>query len=149
MFLTEIPELLLEDPNEAKESLVLQETSIAEPLSADGSPGLKSVLSTGRNLSNCDTGEKPMVTFKENIKPREVNREQGRIYPTKDVGRERRDYSKGIATTKNDGKKDNNKRKNEIKKCSLEKMQEAGKQNVAVQVRHSDCENSVCLLPYS
>ncbi|XP_067391312.1 nonsense-mediated mRNA decay factor SMG7 isoform X5 [Emydura macquarii macquarii] len=135
LFLTEIPELLLEDPNEAKESLVLQETSIAEPLSADGSPGLKSVLSTGRNLSNCDTGEKPMVTFKENIKPREVNREQGRIYPTKDVGRERRDYSKGIATTKNDGKKDNNKRKNEIKKCSLEKMQEAGKQNVAVQVK--------------
>ncbi|XP_065266105.1 nonsense-mediated mRNA decay factor SMG7 isoform X4 [Emys orbicularis] len=85
LFLTEIPELLLEDPSEAKESLVLQETSIAEPLSTDGSPGLKSVLSTGRNLSNCDTGEKPMVTFKENIKPREVNREQGRIYPPKDV----------------------------------------------------------------
>ncbi|XP_038268902.1 protein SMG7 isoform X4 [Dermochelys coriacea] len=134
LFLTEIPELLLEDPSEAKESLVLQETSIAEPLSTDGSPGLKSVLSTGRNLSNCDTGEKPMVTFKENIKPREVNREQGRIYPPKDVGRERRDYSKGIAATKNDGKKDN-KRKNETKKCSLEKMQEAGKQNVAVQVK--------------
>ncbi|XP_065266103.1 nonsense-mediated mRNA decay factor SMG7 isoform X2 [Emys orbicularis] len=134
LFLTEIPELLLEDPSEAKESLVLQETSIAEPLSTDGSPGLKSVLSTGRNLSNCDTGEKPMVTFKENIKPREVNREQGRIYPPKDVGRERRDYSKGITATKNDGKKDN-KRKNETKKCSLEKMQEAGKQNVAVQVK--------------
>uniref|UniRef100_A0A8C3TD37 Nonsense-mediated mRNA decay factor n=1 Tax=Chelydra serpentina TaxID=8475 RepID=A0A8C3TD37_CHESE len=134
LFLTEIPELLLEDPSEAKESLVLQETSIAEPLSTDGSPGLKSVLSTGRNLSNCDTGEKPMVTFKENIKPREVNREQGRIYPPKDVGRERRDYSKVIAATKNDGKKDN-KRKNETKKCSLEKMQEAGKQNVAVQVK--------------
>uniref|UniRef100_A0A674J8S5 Nonsense-mediated mRNA decay factor n=2 Tax=Terrapene triunguis TaxID=2587831 RepID=A0A674J8S5_9SAUR len=134
LFLTEIPELFLEDPSEAKESLVLQETSIAEPLSTDGSPGLKSVLSTGRNLSNCDTGEKPMVTFKENIKPREVNREQGRIYPPKDVGRERRDYSKGITATKNDGKKDN-KRKNETKKCSLEKMQEAGKQNVAVQVK--------------
>ncbi|XP_053893105.1 nonsense-mediated mRNA decay factor SMG7 isoform X2 [Malaclemys terrapin pileata] len=134
LFLTEIPELLLEDPSEAKESLVLQETSIAEPLSTDGSPGLKSVLSTGRNLSNCDTGEKPMVTFKENIKPREVNREQGRIYPPKDVSRERRDYSKGITATKNDGKKDN-KRKNETKKCSLEKMQEAGKQNVAVQVK--------------
>ncbi|XP_075792897.1 nonsense-mediated mRNA decay factor SMG7 isoform X3 [Pelodiscus sinensis] len=135
LFLTEIPELLLEDPSEAKESLILQETSIAEPLSTDGSPGLKSVLSTGKNLSNCDTGEKPMVTFKENIKPREVNREQGRIYPPKDVGRERRDYNKGIAATKNDGKKDNNKRKNEIKKCGLEKMQEAGKQNVAVQVK--------------
>ncbi|XP_019386515.1 PREDICTED: protein SMG7 isoform X2 [Crocodylus porosus] len=136
LFLTEIPELLLEDPSEAKESLALQETSIAESLSVDGSPGLKSVLSTGRSLnSNCDTGEKPMVTFKENIKPREMNREQGRIYPLKDVSRERRDFSKGIIASKNDGKKDNNKRKNETKKCSLEKMQEAGKQNVAVQVK--------------
>ncbi|XP_051480914.1 nonsense-mediated mRNA decay factor SMG7 isoform X5 [Apus apus] len=136
LFLTEIPELLLEDPSEAKESLTLQETSIAEPLSTDGSPGLKSVLCSGRSLnSNCDTGEKPMVTFKENIKPRELNREQGRIYPPKDVGRERRDYIKGIVASKNDGKKDNNKRKTEIKKCSLDKMQEAGKQNVAVQVK--------------
>ncbi|XP_010134467.1 PREDICTED: protein SMG7 isoform X3 [Buceros rhinoceros silvestris] len=86
LFLTEIPELLLEDPSEAKESLALQETSITEPLSADGSSGLKSVLSSGRSLnSNCDMGEKPMVTFKENIKPREMNREQGRVYPPKDV----------------------------------------------------------------
>ncbi|XP_072722696.1 nonsense-mediated mRNA decay factor SMG7 isoform X4 [Ciconia boyciana] len=136
LFLTEIPELLLEDPSEAKESLALQETSIAEPLCTDGSPGLKSVLSSGRSLNNnCDAGEKPMVTFKENIKPREINREQGRIYPPKDVGRERRDYSKGIVANKNDGKKDNNKRKNETKKCGLDKMQEAGKQNVAVQVK--------------
>ncbi|XP_010162101.1 protein SMG7 isoform X4 [Antrostomus carolinensis] len=86
LFLTEIPELLLEDPSEAKESLALPDTSIAEPLSTDGSPGLKSVLSSGRSLnSNCDAGEKPMVTFKENIKPREMNREQGRIYPPKEV----------------------------------------------------------------
>ncbi|XP_010578984.1 PREDICTED: protein SMG7 isoform X2 [Haliaeetus leucocephalus] len=136
LFLTEIPELLLEDPSEAKESLALQETSVADPLSTDGSPGLKSVLSSGRSLNNnCDAGEKPMVTFKENIKPREINREQGRIYPPKDLGRERRDYSKGIVANKNDGKKDNNKRKNETKKCGLDKMQEAGKQNVAVQVK--------------
>ncbi|XP_056353573.1 nonsense-mediated mRNA decay factor SMG7 isoform X3 [Oenanthe melanoleuca] len=136
LFVTEIPELLLEDPSEAKESLTLQETSMAEPLCADGSPGLKSVLSSGRSLSNsCDAGEKPMVTFKENIKPREMNREQGRIYPPKDIARERRDFSKGIVANKNDGKKDNNKRKNETKKCGLDKMQEAGKQNVAVQVK--------------
>ncbi|XP_063263817.1 nonsense-mediated mRNA decay factor SMG7 isoform X3 [Prinia subflava] len=136
LFVTEIPELLLEDPSEAKESVALQETSMAEPLCADGSPGLKSVLSSGRSLSNsCDAGEKPMVTFKENIKPREMNREQGRIYPPKDIARERRDFSKGIVTNKNDGKKDNNKRKNETKKCGLDKMQEAGKQNVAVQVK--------------
>ncbi|XP_043857276.1 protein SMG7 isoform X6 [Dromiciops gliroides] len=133
LFITEIPELLLEDPSEAKENFVLQEASLVESLPAEGSPGLKSVLSTGRNVStNCDTTEKPMVTFKENIKPREVNREQGRSYPPKEV---RRDYSKGIAVTKSDGKKDNNKRKNETKKCTLEKLQEAGKQSVAVQVK--------------
>ncbi|XP_039770333.1 protein SMG7 isoform X2 [Ornithorhynchus anatinus] len=133
LFITEIPELFLEDPSETKENLVLQETSIVESLPADGSPGLKSVLSTGRNLSNnCDTGEKPMVTFKENIKPRELNREQGRSYAPKEV---RRDYSKGLPITKNDIKKDNNKRKNETKKCTMEKLQEAGKQNVAVQVK--------------
>ncbi|XP_045392330.1 protein SMG7 isoform X2 [Lemur catta] len=133
LFITEIPELILEDPSEAKENLILQETSVMESLTADGSPGLKSVLSTGRNLSNnCDTGEKPMVTFKENIKPREMNRDQGRSFPPKEV---RRDYSKGITVTKNDGKKDNNKRKTETKKCTLEKLQETGKQNVAVQVK--------------
>ncbi|XP_021785300.1 protein SMG7 isoform X4 [Papio anubis] len=133
LFITEIPELILEDPSEAKENLILQETSVIESLAADGSPGLKSVLSTSRNLSNnCDTGEKPVVTFKENIKPREVNRDQGRSFPPKEV---RRDYSKGITVTKNDGKKDNNKRKTETKKCTLEKLQETGKQNVAVQVK--------------
>jgi len=46
----------------------------------------------------------------------------------------RRDYSKGVAVTENDGKKDNNKRKTETKKCTLEKLQETGKQSVAVQV---------------
>ncbi|XP_070797054.1 nonsense-mediated mRNA decay factor SMG7 isoform X3 [Pituophis catenifer annectens] len=135
MFLTEIPELLLEEHNESKQSHVLQEAS--EPQFVDGSPGLKSVLSTSRNLSSSsDTGDKPMVTFKENIKPREINREQGRNYLTKEVGRERRDYNKGITANKNDGKKDiNNKRKNEIKKCGMDKSQETGKQNVAVQVK--------------
>ncbi|KAJ7332335.1 hypothetical protein JRQ81_014515, partial [Phrynocephalus forsythii] len=135
LFLTAIPELLLDEHSETKQNNVLQEAS--EPQFVDGSPGLKSVLSTGRSLSSsCDGGDKPMVTFKENIKPREVNREPSRSYLTKEVGRERRDYSKGVATNKNEGKKDNNnKRKNEIKKCGMEKMQEAGKQNVAVQVK--------------
>ncbi|XP_067584977.1 nonsense-mediated mRNA decay factor SMG7 isoform X7 [Pseudorca crassidens] len=86
LFITEIPELILEEPSEAKENLILQETTIIESLAVDGNPGLKSVLSTGRNLSNnCDTGEKPVVTFKENIKPREVNRDQGRSFPPKEV----------------------------------------------------------------
>ncbi|XP_051041932.1 nonsense-mediated mRNA decay factor SMG7 isoform X4 [Phodopus roborovskii] len=131
LFITEIPELILEDPSEAKENLILQETSVIESLATDGSPGLKSVLSTGRNPSNsCDTGEKPVVTFKENIKPREVNREQGRSFPPKEV---RRDCSKGV--TKEDGKKDSNKRRAETKRCTLGKLQETGKQNVAVQVK--------------
>ncbi|OWK08204.1 SMG7, partial [Cervus elaphus hippelaphus] len=133
LFITEIPELILEDPSEAKENLILQDTTIIESLAADGNPGLKSVLSTGRNLSNnCDTGEKPVVTFKENIKPREVNRDQGRSFPPKEV---RRDCSKGVTVTKNDGKKDTTKRKTETKKCTLEKLQETGEQNVAVQVK--------------
>ncbi|XP_076403742.1 nonsense-mediated mRNA decay factor SMG7 isoform X7 [Peromyscus maniculatus bairdii] len=86
LFITEIPELILEDPSEAKENLILQETSVVESLATDGGPGLKSVLSTGRSPSNsCDTAEKPVVTFKENIKPREVNRDQGRSFPPKEV----------------------------------------------------------------
>ncbi|XP_006143941.1 protein SMG7 isoform X6 [Tupaia chinensis] len=85
LFITEIPELILEDPSEAKENLILQEAPVTEPLVTDGSPGLKSVLSTGRSLSNCDAGEKPVVTFKENIKPREGNRDQGRSFPPKEV----------------------------------------------------------------
>ncbi|XP_072802061.1 nonsense-mediated mRNA decay factor SMG7 isoform X7 [Vicugna pacos] len=86
LFITEIPELILEDPSEAKENLILQETSVIESLAADGNPGLKSVLSTGRSVSSsCDPAEKPMVTFKENIKPREVNRDQGRSFPPKEV----------------------------------------------------------------
>ncbi|ERE73619.1 protein SMG7 [Cricetulus griseus] len=129
LFITEIPELILEDPSEAKENLILQETSVIESLATDGSPGLKSVLSTGRNPNNsCDTGEKPVVTFKENIKPREVNREQGRSFPPKEV---RRDCSKGV--TKDDAKKDSNKRRAETKRCTLGKLQETGKQSVAVQ----------------
>ncbi|XP_076797456.1 nonsense-mediated mRNA decay factor SMG7 isoform X2 [Arvicanthis niloticus] len=133
LFITEIPELILEDPSEAKENLILQETSVIESLATDGSPGLKSVLSTGRNPSNsCDSGEKPVVTFKENIKPREVNRDQGRSFPPKEV---RRDCSKGVTVTQDDGQKDSSKRRAETKRCTLGKLQETGKQSVAVQVK--------------
>lgn len=81
LFITEIPELILEDPSEAKENLIVQDTSVVEALAADGSPGLKSMLSTGRG----DTGEKPAVTFKESAKPREVTRDPGRSFPPKEV----------------------------------------------------------------
>ncbi|XP_031240680.1 protein SMG7 isoform X6 [Mastomys coucha] len=133
LFITEIPELILEDPSEAKENLILQEASVIESLATDGSPGLKSVLSTGRNPSNnCDTGEKPVVTFKENIKPREVSRDQGRSFPPKEV---RRDCSKGVTVTQDDGQKDSSKRRAETRRCTLGKLQETGKQSVAVQVK--------------
>ncbi|NP_001402670.1 nonsense-mediated mRNA decay factor SMG7 isoform 4 [Rattus norvegicus] len=133
LFITEIPELILEDPSEAKENLILQETSAIESHASDGSPGLKSVLSTGRSPStSCDSGEKPVVTFKENIKPREVNRDQGRSFPPKEV---RRDCSKGVTVTQDDGQKDSSKRRAETKRCTLGKLQETGKQSVAVQVK--------------
>ncbi|XP_052056779.1 nonsense-mediated mRNA decay factor SMG7 isoform X4 [Apodemus sylvaticus] len=133
LFITEIPELILEDPSEAKENLILQETSVTESLATDGSPGLKSVLSTGRNpSSSCDSGEKPVVTFKENIKPREVNRDQGRSFPPKEV---RRGCSKGATVPQDDGQKDSSKRRAETKRCTLGKLQETGKQSVAVQVK--------------
>ncbi|XP_017195199.1 nonsense-mediated mRNA decay factor SMG7 isoform X1 [Oryctolagus cuniculus] len=81
LFITEIPELILEDPSEAKENLIVQDTSVVEALAADGSPGLKSMLSTGRG----DAGEKPAVTFKESAKPREVTRDPGRSFPPKEA----------------------------------------------------------------
>uniref|UniRef100_A0A5F9CCK3 Nonsense-mediated mRNA decay factor n=1 Tax=Oryctolagus cuniculus TaxID=9986 RepID=A0A5F9CCK3_RABIT len=90
LFITEIPELILEDPSEAKENLIVQDTSVVEALAADGSPGLKSMLSTGRG----DAGEKPAVTFKESAKPREVTRDPGRSFPPKEVSRGR---SRGAA----------------------------------------------------
>lgn len=88
LFITEIPELILEEPSEAKENLIPQDGPVTEPLCTEGNPGLKSVLSVGRNLNNhCDPGDKPVVTFQENIKPREVNRDQGRSFPPKEVRR--------------------------------------------------------------
>ncbi|XP_058524917.1 nonsense-mediated mRNA decay factor SMG7 isoform X5 [Ochotona princeps] len=86
LFITEIPELILEDPSETKENLILQEASVSEAPASDGSTGLKSVLSTGRGLgSGGEPGEKPVVTFRENGKPREGSRDQGRSFPSKEV----------------------------------------------------------------
>ncbi|XP_043941228.1 protein SMG7 isoform X2 [Protopterus annectens] len=132
LFCTDIPELKMEDYTEIKDGPVLQESSNADVFS-DAGLGLKSVLSTGKTQSNScsEGGEKPVVTFKENIKPRE----QGRNHHQKDSMKERRDYNKGnSAVNKNDLKKDNSKRKNEQKK-NQEKNLETGKQNVAVQVK--------------
>ncbi|XP_064416004.1 nonsense-mediated mRNA decay factor SMG7 isoform X2 [Latimeria chalumnae] len=128
-FGTDIPEMVLEDPTDCRDGIVLQESSNGEQAPIEG---LKSVLSTGKTQNNSsEGGEKPVVTFKENIKPRE----QGRNHHQKEGAKDRRDYGKGNGSSnKNDTKKDN-KRKNELKKNSQEKNQEMGKQNVAVQVK--------------
>ncbi|XP_058890789.1 nonsense-mediated mRNA decay factor SMG7 isoform X7 [Acipenser ruthenus] len=135
VFVTDIPELVIEELPENKDGPVLQESSNAEQTSNEGNQGLKSVLSIGKT-QNCslESGEKPVVTFKENIKPREQSRDPTRNHHPKEGMKERRDYNKGnIMSSKTDLKKD--KRKSEPKKNGNEKTTELGKQNVAVQVK--------------
>uniref|UniRef100_A0A4W4EAI5 Nonsense-mediated mRNA decay factor n=1 Tax=Electrophorus electricus TaxID=8005 RepID=A0A4W4EAI5_ELEEL len=89
VFLTDIPELVVEEPQE-KDPAVLQESSNGEQNPHEGSLGLKSVLSMGKSQnSSMDAGERPVVTFKENIKPREQSREHSRGQPQRDGGKER------------------------------------------------------------
>uniref|UniRef100_A0A6I8PPR4 Nonsense-mediated mRNA decay factor n=1 Tax=Xenopus tropicalis TaxID=8364 RepID=A0A6I8PPR4_XENTR len=135
LFFTDIPELLTEDIDETEDRSSPQEFNQTDTHKAEGSPGLKSVLSTGRSLS-CDTNEKPVVTFKENIKPQELNRDvPSRSYTRSgNVAKDQRDYNKSLNNAVN--KKDNNnKRKNELKKMCVEKTAEPGKQSIAVQVK--------------
>lgn len=126
IFLTNIPEEAIEEPPE-KEAPVLQESSNGEQTQNDGgNSGLKSVLSAGKTQSSwSDNMERPVVTFKENIKPREPVRNQ----PQKDLGKERRDFSKGNGTAAGKGEpKRDGKRKSETKKAGLEKAADVGKQ---------------------
>uniref|UniRef100_A0A8C4DQ55 Nonsense-mediated mRNA decay factor n=1 Tax=Dicentrarchus labrax TaxID=13489 RepID=A0A8C4DQ55_DICLA len=73
VFITDIPEQAIEEPQE-KEAPVLQESSNGEQTANDGgNSGLKSVLSAGKTQSSWpDSSDRPVVTFKENIKPRET-----------------------------------------------------------------------------
>ncbi|KPP75600.1 protein SMG7-like [Scleropages formosus] len=127
-FITDIPQMIIEEPQD-KDGLVLQESSNSDPPSSEGSMGLKSVLSVGKSHGGGpEGGERPVVTFKENIKPREHSRELARNLHQKEGSKDRRDYSKGNGTPcKNEQKKDN-KRKNESKKNSHEKTPDSGKQ---------------------
>ncbi|XP_071983385.1 nonsense-mediated mRNA decay factor SMG7 isoform X6 [Engystomops pustulosus] len=134
-FSTDIPEVMIEDADDVEDVSSPLETRQTDVQKTEGSPGLKSVLSTGRS-PNGESSEKPVVTFKENIKPQEVNREMpARSYTrSANAGKEQRDFIKGINMTAN--KKDNNiKRKNEPKKASTDKVQEPAKQSIAVQVK--------------
>ncbi|XP_068998307.1 nonsense-mediated mRNA decay factor SMG7 isoform X3 [Embiotoca jacksoni] len=128
VFITDIPEQAIVEPQE-KEVPVLQESSNGEQTANDGgNAGLKSVLSAGKTQSSWpDGGDRPVVTFKENIKPREQSREPTRNHHQKDVGKERRDFCKGNgAAGKGDLKRDG-KRKSELKKTGHEKTADAGK----------------------
>uniref|UniRef100_A0A8C1SEQ3 Nonsense-mediated mRNA decay factor n=1 Tax=Cyprinus carpio TaxID=7962 RepID=A0A8C1SEQ3_CYPCA len=85
LFITDITEMVVEEPLE-KDTPVLQESSNGEQMPNDSTQGLKSVLSAGKNQnSGLDCSERPVVTFKENIKPREQSREQNRNQHQRDV----------------------------------------------------------------
>uniref|UniRef100_A0A672NE58 Nonsense-mediated mRNA decay factor n=1 Tax=Sinocyclocheilus grahami TaxID=75366 RepID=A0A672NE58_SINGR len=85
LFITDIPEMVVEEPHE-KDTPVLQESSNGEQTPNDSTQGLKSVLSAGKNQnSGLDGSERPVVTFKENIKPQEQSREQNRNQHQRDV----------------------------------------------------------------
>lgn len=129
VFITDIPEQAVEEPLE-KETPVLQESSNAEQTANDGGNcGLKSVLSAGKTQSSWPDGsERPVVTFKENIKPREQSREPTRSHPLKDSGKERRDFTKGNAAAGKGEPKRDGKRKSELKKAGHEKAADAVKQ---------------------
>lgn len=129
VFITDIPEQAIEEPQE-KEAPVLQESSNDEQTCNDGgNSGLKSVLSAGKTQSSWHDGsERPVVTFKENIKPREQSREPIRNHHQKDNGKERRDFSKGNGTVGKGDLKRDGKRKSEPKKIGLEKTIDVGKQ---------------------
>ncbi|KAM4551909.1 nonsense-mediated mRNA decay factor SMG7 isoform 2-T2 [Odontesthes bonariensis] len=129
IFITDIPEQAIEEPQE-KEAPVLQESSNGEQTQNDGgNSGLKSVLSVGKTQSSWpDSGERPVVTFKENIKPREQSREPARIHHQKDAGKERREFPKGNGAAGKGEVKRDGKRKSEMKKSGHEKTADVGKQ---------------------
>ncbi|XP_029309071.1 nonsense-mediated mRNA decay factor SMG7 isoform X3 [Cottoperca gobio] len=129
LFITDIPEQAIEEPQE-KEAPVLQESSNAEQTANDGgNSGLKSVLSAGKTQSSWPDGsDRPVVTFKENIKPREQSREPTRSHHLKDSGKERRDFAKGNGAAGKGELKRDGKRKSELKKAGHERSTDAGKQ---------------------
>ncbi|XP_062285550.1 nonsense-mediated mRNA decay factor SMG7 isoform X1 [Scomber scombrus] len=129
IFITDIPEQAIEEPQE-KEAPVLQESSNGEQTPNDGgNGGLKSVLSAGKTQSSWpDGGDRPVVTFKENIKPREQSRDATRPHHQKDALKERRDFTKGNGAAGKGELKRDGKRKSEMKKSGHEKATDAGKQ---------------------
>lgn len=134
IFITDIPEQAIQEPQE-KEAPVLQESSNGEQMQNDGGNlGLKSVLSAGKTQSSWGDGvDRPVVTFKENIKPREQSRDPPRNQLQKDLSKERRDFAKGNGAAGKAELKRDGKRKSEMKKSAHEKLADVGKQ-VRLQV---------------
>uniref|UniRef100_A0A4W3KC67 Nonsense-mediated mRNA decay factor n=1 Tax=Callorhinchus milii TaxID=7868 RepID=A0A4W3KC67_CALMI len=131
LFLTNIAELV--EDSESTDGLILLDSSFSEPTTEIGQ-GLKSVLSSGKTQGNSSESGEKLVTFKENIKPREQNRNHHQKEGVKD----RRDFSKGSdSANKMEIKRDSNKRKTEPKKNNNQEknMEHVRKQNVAVQVK--------------
>uniref|UniRef100_A0A3Q3VTA5 Nonsense-mediated mRNA decay factor n=1 Tax=Mola mola TaxID=94237 RepID=A0A3Q3VTA5_MOLML len=145
IFLTDIPEQAIEEPQE-KEVPVLQESSNGEQTPVDGgNSGLKSVLSAGKTQSAWPDGsERPVVTFKENIKPREQSREATRNHHLKDSGKERRDFNKGNGAAGKGDLKREGKRKSELKKAAHDKSTDTGK-----QVKHVKAQTELKKTPVS
>uniref|UniRef100_A0A4W5QQW5 Nonsense-mediated mRNA decay factor n=1 Tax=Hucho hucho TaxID=62062 RepID=A0A4W5QQW5_9TELE len=134
-FITDIEELAIKEPQE-KDAPVLQESSNGEQTLNEGNMGLKSVLSMGKTQNSVlEIVERPVVTFKENIKPQEPSREPSRNQHHRDSGKERRDFGKGNGALGKGEQKRDGKRKSEVKKNSHEKAADAGKQFVFVQVK--------------
>lgn len=127
VFLTDIPEQPIEEPQD-KEAPVLQESSNGEQTTNDGgNSGLKSVLSAGKTQSSWPDGsDRPVVTFKENIKPREQSRDPRN--PHQKDSKERRDCTKGNGAVGKGELKRDAKRKSELKKTANEKTADMGKQ---------------------
>lgn len=121
--------MAIEEPKE-KEAPVLQESSNSEQTSSEGgNVGLKSVLSVGKTQGTAPDGsERPVVTFKENIKPREQSRDATRNQHLKDGSKERRDFSRGSGAAGKSELKRDGKRKGELKKAAHDKSSESGKQ---------------------
>ncbi|XP_059915183.1 nonsense-mediated mRNA decay factor SMG7 isoform X7 [Gadus macrocephalus] len=133
LFLSDLPGLPVPEPQE-REVPVLQESSNGEAHDAAANRTLKSVLSAGRGPApGPDAGERPVVTFKENIKPREPSRdapparaghaERPRDPPLKAVGTAGRAERAERAEPKREGK-----RKCEAKRTLQDKACDAGKQ---------------------
>uniref|UniRef100_A0A8C1A3A3 Nonsense-mediated mRNA decay factor n=1 Tax=Cyprinus carpio carpio TaxID=630221 RepID=A0A8C1A3A3_CYPCA len=128
LFITDITEMVVEEPLE-KDTPVLQESSNGEQTPNDSTQGLKSVLSAGKNQnSGLDGSERPVVTFKENIKPREQSREPNRNQHQRDAVKDRAGFNKGNGIQGKNEQKKEVKRKSEVKKNSHDKTVDAGKQ---------------------